>query len=292
MKKIFQLVLWISAIATILSFLLQLKTPSNELELKLISRDLLTRPIEVDGLKSSYAYNDQPIQKLWQLRYILTNVGSKSLIGSGDKSSLINQTLTLEHGDDYEVLEYILNSNDFELYTDKKGIHLKFLQWKPKESIEILLYLSQVKGSDEPNLKINEREIIDGSITTSSLISSDTKRKFLYEYLPEYLHFLLKWFTTITFVIILLIIPFIITSTISENRNYKNWCKDYQSLVEDLSKNGSKFPKNIENWSKENWESAGIPKPKIPSDTIREALFISLILGFFLGVPLLFMISV
>ncbi len=292
MKKIFQVLLWISAIATIVSLGLQLRTPSNEIELKLVSRDLLTRPINVDGLKSSYIYNGEAINKLWQLRYVLTNIGSTSIIGSGERSSLIKDHITLKLTKGYEILEYSSSSEEFILENLPEHLNLKFLQWKVNEATEILLYISQVNEASPPELKVNEREIIDGTVTRSSLISTENQNLYLYEYLPEIPMLFLKWVIIVTYGVILFLLPFVIIDTFNKSRKYKVWCRQFMGEVNTLIQSQPELPKDIKNWSNEHWKYSGLRKPNIPKDKPRDTLLGISIAFFFMGVPLLFMISI
>ncbi|WP_157822496.1 hypothetical protein [Psychromonas sp. Urea-02u-13] len=291
MKKIFHALLWISAIATIVSAGLQLRTPNNEIELKLVSRDLLTRAINVDGLKSSYIYNGEPISKLWQLRYVITNIGSTSIIGSGERSSLIKDHITLKLTSGYKILESSLSSDEFTIENISDNLNLKFLQWKANEATEILLYISQTEEVTAPDLQINEREIIDGTVTRSSLISQESQNMYLYEYLPEIPALFLKWVIIITYGAILLLMPIVIIDTLNKSRKYKNWCKEFMGEVNALVQSQPDLPKDIKNWSNEHWKCSGLVKPKIPKDKSKDTLLGVALICFFLGVPLLFMVS-
>ncbi|ENM3890444.1 hypothetical protein Q9F25_003683 [Vibrio cholerae] len=292
MKKIFQAIIWISALATIIGVGMQFKTISNEIELKLVSRDLLTRPIEVDGLKSSYKYNDKSIEKLWQLRYVLTNVGSSSIIGSGERSALIQEFITLNLTPGYEVLEVTSSSDDFNIKTVNKELKLQFMQWKPSEVVEVLMYLSQTEEVPHPSISINEREIIDGKVSNSSLVSNENKTSFIYELLPEPLVLFFKWFTIVTYGLIIFIMPFVIIDVIQKNRKFKRWLADFAQSVEHIITVHPDFPQDIKQWSNEHWKKSGLPMPKIPKDKASDTILGCVIIFFFLGIPLLFIVSI
>lgn len=283
--------MWISAIATILSVVLQLKSPNNEIEVKLVSRDLLTRPIEVDGLKSSYIYKGHDINKLWKLRYIITNIGNSSIIGIGDHSNLINNHLSIFLTKGYEVLESKVDSDNFVISNDNQKLTLKFLQWKTNEPVEILLYLSQLENSTAPEIHINEREIIDGKVSYTSLASKEKQKHYLYEYLPEYPVLFLKWFMIIAYGLIVLIIPFGLASTIWTSAKYNNWKKEFSNEINAFIQNQQNVPQDIKQWSSKHWEVSGIPQPKIPKERVRDTVLGFIIIFIFVSVPLLFMVS-
>lgn len=292
MKKIFQAIMWISALATIIGVGMQFKTTSNEIELKLVSRDLLTRPIEVDGLKSSYMYNDMPIEKLWQLRYVLTNVGGSSIIGSGERSVLIQEFITLNLTPGYEVLEVTSSSDDFNIETVNKQLKLQFMQWKPSEVVEVLMYLSQNEDVVPPSITINEREIIDGKVSSTSLISNESKTSFIYELLPEPLVLFFKWFTIVTYGLILFIMPFVVIDDIKKNRKFKIWLSDFAQSVEQIIAIHPDFPQDVKQWSNEHWRVSGLLKPKIPDGKSSDTILGCVVMFFFLGIPLLFIVSI
>lgn len=284
--------MWVSAIATILSVVLQLQTAKNEIEFKLVSNELLTRPIRVDGLESSYSYNGEDIDKLWQIRFILTNAGSNPIIGSGERSHLINNNLSLSLSSDFKILEQTVSSDAFKLDGSDKVLRLTFMQWKPNEAFEIMLYLSQVKGESAPLVSLDEREIVDGQVTVTSLIEQDTAGTYLYEYLPSPLTTFLKWFVVISFGLLLFIMPFVIVSTVKENSKYKKWFNSSKEELEQFIRTNPNNPKDLRDWKDKHWKSSGEDKPSIvPSNKTKDMVIGTIAIYIFFGVPLLFMIS-
>ncbi len=288
MNKIFTLIIVIGAIATIISTLLQFQNP-NKIEVKLITQTLLTAPIEVDGLHSSYTYKDKKIHRLWSLKYLLTNIGNESIVGTGEKSSLINNKLKLNVNKNYHILESV-SSPEFNLTNRDNALFLSFLQWHSGESIEVSLYLSEKNAKEPPSISINERELLHGKIVYSLLASNKNDRGFLYKYLPIILVDFLKWFVIIMLVLFAFAIPIVAIAAITRHSEYKKWKKDNSTAINKLIESDNSIPTDLKDWNQNHWNTLNIKTPKIPNDNIRDTIIVLSIILIMSIVLILFMV--
>lgn len=279
MDKIFKPILWIAAIATISSVFLQFQSSNNEIEAKLITQTLLTAPIEVDGLHSSYTYKGKKIRRLWSLKYLLTNIGDQSIVGTGEKSSLINNELKLNINENYQILESVSGSSEFSLTNRANVLFLSFLQWHSGESVEVSLYLSEKNAQEPPSIFINEKELLNGKIVYALLVDNENDRIFLYKYLPSRLVDFLKWLVIIVLGLLAFLMPIAAIIEIKKHSQYKRCKKDNHIAINKLIASDSSTPKDLKDWNQDNWDALGVEKIEIPDkNTIFAVFFIFIIL--------------
>lgn len=134
----------------------------TSLEVKRVSDIELTKPLKVQGLSSTYIYNDTiPVEHLWQSSFVITNIGEQTLYGKGFPSRNIKEDVLKLHFSNTSgilVIELMDTNTDISLLHDSL---LLFSQWKPHEYAEIKI-LSD--GPLPPDIMINEYDIQNGTI--------------------------------------------------------------------------------------------------------------------------------
>ena len=169
------------------------------LNIEKVTATLLTRPLEIEGLKVSYTYHDTiNVEKLWQTTFVLRNTGSKTILGEGFVGKNIKNTyipILIENCT--QLLSATVSScnNDASLINNR----LYIPQWRPNEFTEITVIS---EGPTAPNLKISDREIIDSEITYSVYSPQpDVSNKKLIDYLPKGISDFLKWSVVVTIIL-------------------------------------------------------------------------------------------
>ncbi|UTJ06105.1 hypothetical protein [Arcobacter roscoffensis] len=287
----------IAGLATIAGLYLQFYETKPILEIKTISKDNLTRLPSIEGLNAKYNYKDKEVKSLWKLHYVITNIGNEIIIGEGSKKNIIKENISFELNNKFKILE-IENRNNklpFKMKISNNNIYVSFLQWKPKESIEIIVYVEQLEEKSDPQLITNDREIINSEITYNTLeIEKLNTETSLYSKLPQPLQTAIWWFSIFMYGLFLLIMPLIWLSELYKKIKYKTWLKSnttYQEWIDTLIQEGalSKYTEPLTLPSKL-WERYPYDKPILPDNDFKSLTWGVLILSIFCLIPLLFMI--
>lgn len=194
------------------------KTDKIEIEIKTIDKTQLTKTPDIDALTVEYKYQDSIVKNLWKMRYVILNVGSKTIIGKGDNKNIILENLSISFNDSVKILSVYIGEKNFPviILDDKidKNLNLNFKQWKKSEFIDITVIVENL-GIHPPVVTIDERDIIDSKIIYSKFNPNELndKRKKI-DYLPKGVSNVLVW--VIIFVYIFSIL-FAIIGTISNN---------------------------------------------------------------------------
>lgn len=169
------------------------------LDIERVTSTLLTRPLNIEGLKVSYTYHDTiNVEKLWQTTFVVRNTGSKTILGEGfDGKNIRNTHIPILIDNCTQLLSAtISNCNNNAILMNNR---LYIPQWRPDEYVEITVIS---EGPNAPNLKISDREIVDSEITYSIYSPKpDMSNKKMIDYLPKGVADFLKWSIVITIVI-------------------------------------------------------------------------------------------
>ena len=209
MKKIYQIITFISVIVGLIlagffAYDRWIKPERIELDIKRIDATQLTKLPAIEGLKANFHFKDSLVTNLWRVKYIITNSGTKTIIGEGAQRNIIENKLKLYFKDSVSTLDIqICNANfPIELLKDR----LSFKQWRSKEFIEVIAFV-EPKTKDNPTLHIDERDLIDGKVFYSVYLTNEKKKENkLVDFLPLWLSNGLKW--VITFFVFLSLIGF------------------------------------------------------------------------------------
>jgi len=200
MKKVNQV---ITAISVIVGLILAgffvydrwIKPERIELEVNCIDATQLTKLPVIEGFKANFQFKDSVVTNLWRVKYIITNIGTKTIIGEGAQRNIIENKLKLYFKDSVSLLDIQIIHTNFpiKLLKDK----LSFKQWRPKEFIEVIAFV-EPKTIINPTLQIDERDLIDGKVINSIYMTNEKKKENkLIDYLPAWLSSGLKWIITI-----------------------------------------------------------------------------------------------
>ena len=199
-------------------------TDTIEIEVRVIDKMRLDTH-NVENLTIKYLYQDSiEVNNVWTMRYVISNVGSKTIIAKGNNSNILLEYLPITIENSIQILSFEIASSNFPVTKRREGskILLDFQQWRRNEYIDIVA-LIQSKNDIEPFISINDRDIIDAEIIFSEYRPAEinANRK-LIDYFPRGLATFLKW--TIIIGISLIVIGLIWTaySQIKEEVNAKS----------------------------------------------------------------------
>ena len=277
------------------------KNQNLTLEVKTIVLEKLTGLPVIDGLKASYKYNGNDVHSLWRIHYIIKNTGNEIIIGEGNKKNIIKNNLTFSFGNGFKILELDKKSkvagSPFSLLVADNKVNVSFLQWKPQESFELIVYSEQVGKGIFPTIKTNEREIINGKVEYTNL-NNVNKKYTLYSKLPSYIKNILYWASIIVYGLIILLIPIVWLGEVKNKIKFNSWEKAnlpfYNEWVDALIESDElaiyhspkELPKHI-------WDSFEKEKPaSFPDNDFNSTTFIYIIFLAISAVPLMLLIEI
>lgn len=130
------------------------------LEVKAMSVQLLTESTSTDDLQVQYFYKDTiPVKNLWQIQYVIRNIGDATLIGIGENKQLLSENLplTIKNQDHIYTIAITQSNNEASLLNNQ----ICFKQWRPGEFVELIAF---VESQEQPQLIISDRDIKDSEI--------------------------------------------------------------------------------------------------------------------------------
>lgn len=288
----------LAGIAGIAALYFQIKEHHSELEIKTVSIEKLTDLPSVEGLRATYLYKGDTVKSLWKAHYIITNIGDEPLIGEGNKRNIIKDNIRFVLNEGFRILEIKdFELKDFNFINTKNQVGLDFLQWKPEEAIELVLYIEEFNSSTPPSLTTNEREIINGKVSYTSLLNETTEKISLFNKLPRPINTILWWFGIVFFGLIFILMPIVWFSELVKLLKFKKWKRtDYSlysewvnTLVSEGQINNFKEPKKLPT---KFWSEYPYIKPTLPDNEFGSlSLGVILILSLF-AIPLLLLIKI
>ena len=194
---------WIVGIVTIIGVILSAYSlfykEKPKLEVQTISERLLTAPTDVKDLIVNYRFKDTiNVHNLWQVQYVIRNIGDVTLIGEGANNIIIGNGLPCNYSKDGQILSshITLNTVDAVLKDNK----IMFKQWRKNEFIELTALIESVEC---PKLTISDRDIKDSEIIytkySPSTINENIK---LIDYFPKGFANILKWIVVVAYLIL------------------------------------------------------------------------------------------
>lgn len=304
MRKTIQILITISTfigcIIAILSFINQIKPINPKIEILEISNDNLTNLPKIKNLQSSFYYKDSLITNLWKLNVSVENIGDKTIVGKGQNKNIIDDNLTLKINDGFKLIDFSINKSDipYEIKNKLNEVDLNFMQWRTNEKIYITIYAEQINNKSEHlKLLLNEREIIDGIVTTRKLNQQILKEKRLIDFLPAPLPIISFWVGVIIYGLILLILPFGLFTEINKVYSFSKWKKQWK-VTYDEKINGLVSEGTLHKHFKPQdlpltvWENAKIPRPDVPTNSIYTTVLTIIVIFILIVIPLLWMIEI
>lgn len=298
LKTVFTVVSFAAAIAGITALYLQIQSKVPIIEIKNISSDKLTDLPNIEELKAIYIFKNDTVKSLWKFHYIISNIGDENIIGEGNNKNIIKESLKFTFNQGFKIIDYQLNKKDFplDIKVSDKRFEINFLQWHPTEKFEIILYVEQLEKSKIPILTSNEREILNGEITYSTIYKEIEKNESLFDRLQKSFQTILWWFGVIFFGLFVALMPFVIIAEIPKIYKYKKWVNNekwmYDEWINELIKDNKlqqhKEPKNLPNHL---WNEYPYPKPIYSDNDFKSLVFGGLIIIILFSIPLLLLIN-
>ena len=176
-------------------------------------------------------------------------------------------------------------------------LKMNFLQWKPNESFNLVLYVEQLGEEKAPQLMTNEREIIGGSVNYTTFHNEIDQEKSIFEYLPKTIQSILKWIGYIFFGLIVIVMPIVWISELIKFGKYRKWKKSdywmYKEWVEENVKGGIfRLHYEPEKLPKKFWKAYPYPKPEFPDNDFGSLTLGTIIVLILTLIPLLIMIKI
>jgi len=249
LKNFFYFIVGLSTIVGAIIVLYQFFHKEDiEIEIKTIDRTLLTQMPDTKDLSVCFKYQDSiVVNNLWKLRYVISNVGEKTIIAKGDNKNTLMNTLPLFFRDSVKILSISESNNSFSVLhqiINLDTIMLDFKQWKKNEFIDIVVLLENYTDKI-PTLLIDEEDIIDCKVITSEFKPTEIKEnKKIIDKFPKWIVSILK------ILLVMIIIPTNIALLVLQIEKVKE--------------------EKIENWKK-----------------IIKVIYVWLILAFIISLPLL-----
>lgn len=178
----------ISIIVGCVTLYFYIRKDNPKLEVTTYSEQLITQQRNIDNLKATYVYKDSlEVNNLWQSKYVIRNVGKKTIVGQGENSTLIDDGIRFSFPDSVKVLYCDITNNTI----DAKNINnsITFKQWRSNEYVEISTLIESVEC---PQFKINDRDIIDADVNYKQILITDGGER-LIKYLPKELTYILRY---------------------------------------------------------------------------------------------------
>jgi hypothetical protein len=159
-----------------------------KMEVKSIDKTQLTYLPDIEGLTVEYRYQDSIVENLWKMRYVISNVGSKTIIGKGDIKNILMENLCIGFSDSVRILSVIIDEKNFDisiLNAIDNSLELDFKQWKQSEFIDITAIVENF-GANSPFITIDEQDIIDSNVIISEYKPTENTNKKILDYLPPH----------------------------------------------------------------------------------------------------------
>jgi hypothetical protein len=287
----------LAGLAGIFGVYIQSTTNIPIIEIKTISSDKLTNLPNLDGLNANYTYKNKPVKSLWKLHYKLSNIGNETIIGEGNNKNIIKDNIKFSLANNFRILELHIPDEEYSFKFHDNKILFSFLQWRPSENMNIIIYVEQLNNENIPTLITNDREIINGEIKYSSLLDEVNNNELtLFYQMPQLFQIILWWFSIILFGFIIIIMPIYWIGLLIENRDFNKWKKEHK---ESYSQFVSKLieEKHLEEYHNPNylpydlWDKYQYAIPKIPSDNMKDVSIATIaVIGISL-IPLLLLIK-
>ena len=178
-KFVFSVIAAIAAGVTIYVFI---HKDVPKLEVQTISERLLTDATPIEGLEVRYIYDSIEVHNLWQVQYVVKNIGELTIIGQGTEKMTIDEGVVCNFSPQKaNVISLKITNNNFG--AELNNGQLNFKQWRKGEYVEIE---AMVESINKPELKINDRDIIDANIiyTKYNPANNSQSKERLYDKLP------------------------------------------------------------------------------------------------------------
>jgi len=186
----------LSLIVAIAIAVIQLRPKTREITCNVVSSTELTSVSQVPGLTSDFMYRQKKVVHLWKINLNLINSGNETLIGEGQHSTLIKDSVSLQFSDNTEILNIEPINSDLPIQFEQKlpnVFALKFPQWRTGEQANVSIYITSQEMQASPLLpQVPTRDIVDGYVRVTNALNPVSPPKNLIERLPVWTRILVK----------------------------------------------------------------------------------------------------
>ncbi|MBP6389601.1 MAG: hypothetical protein KA175_15715 [Flavobacteriales bacterium] len=280
----------------LLSLYLQYKSSEEPtIEVRTISVEKLTQMPSAEGLEARFTFHGRPVTSLWRVQVILKNIGLKPIVGVGDRSDLIDSVLTLGIPNGYRLLD--VRSTGLArvaLSTNGQDCIVAFRQWKSGESFDVLVFLEAVLPTVAPQIRIDERGVVNGRAVYSSLNEPIVSRTSVVDYFPSLLREALRWVGILLFSLVFCVAPWAIFQHVRGVYQFNRWKRDNKTALMAWLKSkgghGNITATSIEKLPNLIWQGYPPPRPTIPSKWSGTGIILMILLLALL--PMLWLVEV
>lgn len=194
-KLIKWIVVLIPVVAAVVTIYVYFHKSIPKIEVQTISERLLTSTTQVEDLAVKYTYDSLEVHNLWQIQYVIRNVGDVTIVGRGADNMVIGDGVRcLFNVKNSSILSLAKVDDNFEAELNKYNI--RFKQWRVNEFVELS---ALIESAEKPILKISDRDIRDSEIIYTQFNPTDnsTIRTHLFDCIPNTIFQILRIVYTI-----------------------------------------------------------------------------------------------
>ncbi len=142
--------------------------PKNAIiQAKVVNTTEITNSLKMGDIKSVTTYKDNQVEKLWIQNIIVSNEGSKTIIGIGNNKNIVSDSsIYIEYQNSKPLyVQKVAKKDDFStnVKVENNKIKIYFEQWREGESIELSVFLETNKETNSITLpNFGKRFIVDG----------------------------------------------------------------------------------------------------------------------------------
>ena len=177
-----KLMLYLSAFLTVLGTIVTIAVfvqnifEQKVLTVEITSAEEITKYERIPGLKVNFCFNEEVVEHLWEIETKFYYSGRESIIGRGEKKSIINDSIEFYFNNADSILEkeFIKNDPGVKITTWDNNFYISFTQWMSKEILIVrFLVSSNVKTSQMPSINAIDNRVIENVIITTLDYSED-----------------------------------------------------------------------------------------------------------------------
>lgn len=148
-----------------------------DMEIGIVEVRNLTQLSHVDGLDAKWYYRGTSISNFWMAQYKVMNRGSGTIIGIGNKSNLLRDTIRLYPSSNIRILG--VNNKQLDIvsavrYNDAGVVEVAFDQLCAGESFSFELFFEfRDRTEDRKILSLRDRPIADGVCQVTEMVSTE-----------------------------------------------------------------------------------------------------------------------
>jgi hypothetical protein len=186
----------LSLIVAVAVGVLQFRPKTRELTCNVLSSTELTSVSQVPGLTSEFVYQQKKVIYLWKLSLNFVNTGNETLVGEGQQSNLLKDSVLFEFPNGTEALNVEVSNSDLPIQVEIRQpniIALKFSQWRSGEKTNLSIFVTSPNMQGAPLLpRVTTRDIVDGNVIVTNSLNPTPAPKSLIDRMPLWVGIIIK----------------------------------------------------------------------------------------------------